>query len=167
MPSRTAGPLGQLQICESKKGRIQATNMPRGVFFFTESLCFRYNLVFLAVTYLMPMTVMAVCYTLMGIELWGSRSIGEFTQRQMDSIKSKRKVCVSLLISITMGPTYVVTVGTVADSVFKYYRQIKKQARHNAQHFRVRTCANHFGLTHITLSTYDVALLLQGEGLIK
>lgn len=40
----------------------------------------------------MPMIVMAVCYTLMGRELWGSRSIGELTQRQIDSIKSKRKV---------------------------------------------------------------------------
>ncbi|KAL0275015.1 UNVERIFIED_CONTAM: hypothetical protein PYX00_003006 [Menopon gallinae] len=61
-----------------------------------------YNLVFLAVTYLMPMTVMAVCYTLMGIELWGSRSIGEFTQRQMDSIKSKRKVVRMFIIVVTI-----------------------------------------------------------------
>ena len=35
---------------------------------------------------------MVVCYTLMGRELWGSRSIGELTQRQAESIKSKRKV---------------------------------------------------------------------------
>lgn len=35
---------------------------------------------------------MAVCYTLMGIELWGSKSIGEHTQRQKESMKSKRKV---------------------------------------------------------------------------
>ncbi|CAG2059772.1 unnamed protein product, partial [Timema podura] len=35
---------------------------------------------------------MAVCYSLMGRELWGNRSIGELTQRQLDAIKSKRKV---------------------------------------------------------------------------
>ncbi|KAJ9579513.1 hypothetical protein L9F63_004832, partial [Diploptera punctata] len=35
---------------------------------------------------------MAICYTLMGRELWGSRTIGELTQRQAESIKSKRKV---------------------------------------------------------------------------
>ncbi|XP_046605787.1 tachykinin-like peptides receptor 86C isoform X1 [Neodiprion virginianus] len=51
-----------------------------------------YNLVFLGVTYLVPVTVMAVCYTLMGLELWGSKSIGEHTQRQKESTKSKRKV---------------------------------------------------------------------------
>ena len=55
-------------------------------------LCCRYNLVFLGVTYLIPITVMAVCYTLMGRKLWGSKSIGEHTQHQKESIKSKRKV---------------------------------------------------------------------------
>ncbi|KAJ9575714.1 hypothetical protein L9F63_007422, partial [Diploptera punctata] len=50
-----------------------------------------YNLVFLGVTYLVPVTAMAICYTLMGRELWGSRTIGELTQRQTESIKSKRK----------------------------------------------------------------------------
>jgi tachykinin-like receptor len=52
----------------------------------------RYNLVFLGLTYLVPVTAMAVCYTLMGRELWGSRSIGELTRRQSEAIKSKRKV---------------------------------------------------------------------------
>nr|CAD7406818.1 unnamed protein product [Timema poppensis] len=51
-----------------------------------------YNVVFLALTYLVPVTVMAVCYSLMVRELWGNRSIGELTQRQLDAIKSKRKV---------------------------------------------------------------------------
>ncbi|CAB0006805.1 unnamed protein product [Nesidiocoris tenuis] len=52
----------------------------------------RYNLVFLLVTYLLPVAAMAFCYSLMGRELWGSKSIGEQTQRQLDNIKSKRKV---------------------------------------------------------------------------
>lgn len=36
---------------------------------------------------------MVVCYTIMGKVLWGSKSIGEHTQRQIESIKSKKKVC--------------------------------------------------------------------------
>lgn len=35
---------------------------------------------------------MAVCYTIMGRELWGSKTIGQMTQRHVESIKSKRKV---------------------------------------------------------------------------
>lgn len=38
------------------------------------------------------MLIMIVCYTLMGRELWGSRSIGEHTERQFESMKSKKKV---------------------------------------------------------------------------
>lgn len=53
----------------------------------------RYNIVFLIVTYGVPMLVMVVCYTIMGKVLWGSQSIGEHTQRQIESIKAKKKVC--------------------------------------------------------------------------
>lgn len=51
-----------------------------------------YNIVFLVLTYGIPMLVMVVCYTLMGKELWGSQSIGEHTERQKESVKSKKKV---------------------------------------------------------------------------
>ncbi|XP_049839482.1 tachykinin-like peptides receptor 86C [Schistocerca gregaria] len=51
-----------------------------------------YNLVLLLVTYVLPVGAMVGCYSAMGRELWGSRSIGEMTQRQADSIRSKRKV---------------------------------------------------------------------------
>ncbi|KAL1398878.1 hypothetical protein pipiens_008616, partial [Culex pipiens pipiens] len=50
-----------------------------------------YNLVFLILTYGIPMLIMIVCYSLMGRELWGSRSIGEHTERQLESMKSKKK----------------------------------------------------------------------------
>lgn len=53
---------------------------------------YRYNILFLCVTYIIPLAVMAVCYTIMGKELWGSKTIGQMTQRHMESIKSKRKV---------------------------------------------------------------------------
>lgn len=35
---------------------------------------------------------MTFTYARVGLELWGSQSIGECTQRQLDNIKSKRKV---------------------------------------------------------------------------
>ncbi|XP_030754649.1 tachykinin-like peptides receptor 86C [Sitophilus oryzae] len=51
-----------------------------------------YQMLFLFITYLVPMALMSMCYTIMGKVLWGSRSIGELTQRQADAIRSKRKV---------------------------------------------------------------------------
>jgi hypothetical protein len=48
--------------------------------------------ILLLMTYVLPMCAMVACYSAMGRELWGSRSIGEQTQRQVDSIRSKRKV---------------------------------------------------------------------------
>jgi tachykinin-like receptor len=62
--------------------------------------------VFLVVTYLAPVVAMAVCYTLMGRELWGSKSIGEQTQRQLDNIKSKKKVSFSLYCNKPNYPKY-------------------------------------------------------------
>ncbi|EDW80958.1 uncharacterized protein Dwil_GK11283 [Drosophila willistoni] len=60
---------------------------------------YAYNLIILILTYGIPMIVMLICYTLMGRVLWGSRSIGENTDRQMESMKSKRKV-VRMFIAI-------------------------------------------------------------------
>ncbi|KAG7187568.1 hypothetical protein KM043_016639 [Ampulex compressa] len=61
-----------------------------------------YNLVFFGVTYLIPMAVMAVCYTMMGRKLWGSKSIGELTQYQRESMRSKRKVVKMFIIVVTI-----------------------------------------------------------------
>lgn len=44
------------------------------------------------------MVVMIICYTVMGRELWGSQSIGEHTQRQTESVKSKKKVSERIFI---------------------------------------------------------------------
>ncbi|XP_055681896.1 tachykinin-like peptides receptor 86C [Lutzomyia longipalpis] len=61
-----------------------------------------YNLVFLILTYGIPMLIMIVCYSLMGKELWGSRSIGEHTERQLESMKSKKKVVRMFIIIVTI-----------------------------------------------------------------
>ncbi|XP_011153764.1 tachykinin-like peptides receptor 86C isoform X2 [Harpegnathos saltator] len=63
---------------------------------------YTYNLLFLAVTYLIPMTVMIVCYGLMGRELCCSRSIGEVTHNQRESMKSKRKVVKMFGVVVTI-----------------------------------------------------------------
>ncbi|XP_017462280.1 PREDICTED: tachykinin-like peptides receptor 86C [Rhagoletis zephyria] len=60
---------------------------------------YAYNIILLILTYGFPMVVMLICYTLMGRVLWGSRSIGENTDRQMESMRSKRKV-VRMFIAI-------------------------------------------------------------------
>lgn len=41
---------------------------------------------------------MTYTYTRVGLELWGSQSIGECTQRQLENIKSKRKVRMSMRV---------------------------------------------------------------------
>ena len=53
---------------------------------------FRYNVTFMIMTYFLPMISMCYTYSRIGLELWGSRAIGEATEVQADSIKSKRKV---------------------------------------------------------------------------
>ncbi|XP_033324548.1 tachykinin-like peptides receptor 86C [Megalopta genalis] len=60
---------------------------------------YTYDIVFLSLTYLIPMSLMAVCYALMGRKLWITESIGELTQYQKNSIKSKRKV-VKMFITV-------------------------------------------------------------------
>ncbi|XP_046390625.1 tachykinin-like peptides receptor 86C [Ischnura elegans] len=63
---------------------------------------YTYNVIFLGVTYAMPLTVMAVCYSLTGRVLWGSGSIGEMTPRQAQAISTKRKV-VRMLVLVVSG----------------------------------------------------------------
>lgn len=43
-------------------------------------------------TYILPIGSMSYTYARVGCELWGSQSIGECTQRQLENIKSKRRV---------------------------------------------------------------------------
>ncbi|KAL7023259.1 hypothetical protein ACKWTF_012541 [Chironomus riparius] len=68
----------------------------------TSKMDYIYNIVFLILTYAIPIFVMIFCYSLMGRELWGSRSIGEHTERQLESMKSKRKVVRMFVMIVTM-----------------------------------------------------------------
>ncbi|XP_053698943.1 tachykinin-like peptides receptor 99D [Sabethes cyaneus] len=51
-----------------------------------------YNVVFMFLTYFLPIGSMSFTYARIGLELWGSKSIGECTQRQQENIKNKRRV---------------------------------------------------------------------------
>lgn len=53
---------------------------------------FRYNLLILIVTYVLPLVTLTVTYARVGFELWGSRAIGENTPVQYERIRSKRRV---------------------------------------------------------------------------
>lgn len=52
----------------------------------------RYNIIFMVMTYLIPVIIMGACYSRMSHVLWRSQGIGELSQRQTESIQSKRKV---------------------------------------------------------------------------
>ena len=51
----------------------------------------------MVLTYFLPMTLMTATYTAIGRELWGQQAIGEATEVQKESIKSKRRVNVFLI----------------------------------------------------------------------
>ncbi|XP_042241121.1 tachykinin-like peptides receptor 86C [Homarus americanus] len=57
-----------------------------------------YNVVILAVTYVVPMTAMVVCYAVIGCKLYDRRSAK--TSRQADNFKSKRKVVQMLALLV-------------------------------------------------------------------
>ncbi|KAF4525103.1 hypothetical protein B566_EDAN006325 [Ephemera danica] len=60
--------------------------------------CYRYNVFFMVLTYVLPICSMTYTYVRVGIELWGSQSIGECTQRQLENIRSKRRLLFLLKI---------------------------------------------------------------------
>lgn len=52
----------------------------------------RYNVIFMVLTYILPIGSMTFTYARIGLELWGSQSIGENTAGQLEGIRSKRRV---------------------------------------------------------------------------
>ncbi|OXA53231.1 Tachykinin-like peptide receptor 86C [Folsomia candida] len=64
---------------------------------------FGYNICLLVLTYLIPMTAMAICYGSMSWELWFTQ-VGEITQRQINSMIAKRKVVrMFILVVVTFA----------------------------------------------------------------
>lgn len=52
----------------------------------------RYNVFLLFITYVIPLLVLAMTYITVGVSLWGSQVIGEYTHGQNETIRSKRRV---------------------------------------------------------------------------
>ena len=52
----------------------------------------RYNVLLTILIYFLPICAMGYAYFQVGVELWGSQTIGENTDHQMENIKSKRRV---------------------------------------------------------------------------
>uniref|UniRef100_A0A0P5S0U6 Class a rhodopsin g-protein coupled receptor gprllk n=1 Tax=Daphnia magna TaxID=35525 RepID=A0A0P5S0U6_9CRUS len=63
---------------------------------------FIYNIIFMVLTYLIPVSVMGVCYSRMSYILWRSQTIGELNQRQAESIQSKRKVVRMFMVIVVL-----------------------------------------------------------------
>ncbi|XP_055377131.1 tachykinin-like peptides receptor 99D isoform X2 [Condylostylus longicornis] len=59
-----------------------------------------YNIVFMFLTYFIPIGSMSYTYARVGLELWGSQSIGECTHRQLENIKSKRRVVKMMMVVV-------------------------------------------------------------------
>ena len=51
----------------------------------------------MVLTYFLPMFSMSMTYATIGGELWGSKAIGEATEVQRESIKSKRRVSAGVM----------------------------------------------------------------------
>lgn len=61
-----------------------------------------YNVVFMFLTYVVPVSTMAVTYTRMGFVLWGSQCIGEVTELQRTALRNKQKVVRMLITVVTL-----------------------------------------------------------------
>ncbi|XP_013772923.1 tachykinin-like peptides receptor 99D [Limulus polyphemus] len=59
-----------------------------------------YNVVILVLTYMLPITSMTYTYFRVGRELWGSQSIGECTEKQLEAVRSKRKIVKMMIVVV-------------------------------------------------------------------
>ncbi|KAK3090403.1 hypothetical protein FSP39_011586 [Pinctada imbricata] len=59
-----------------------------------------YSSILTLVNYVLPLGTLTVTYIQIGVELWGSRAIGEDTPVQLERIKSKRKVVKMMIVVV-------------------------------------------------------------------
>ncbi|CAG0914739.1 unnamed protein product [Notodromas monacha] len=59
-----------------------------------------YCIALFCTNYFVPVFIMGYTYVKISIELWGSQHIGEWTQRQVDLIRSKRKIVKMLMLIV-------------------------------------------------------------------
>ncbi|XP_043600159.1 tachykinin-like peptides receptor 99D isoform X1 [Bombus pyrosoma] len=61
-----------------------------------------YNVIFMVLTYVLPIGSMTFTYARIGLELWGSQSIGENTAGQLEGIRSKRRVVKMMIVVVVI-----------------------------------------------------------------
>ncbi|XP_017041704.1 tachykinin-like peptides receptor 99D [Drosophila ficusphila] len=59
-----------------------------------------YNILIIVLTYFLPIVSMTVTYSRVGFELWGSKTIGECTPRQVENVRSKRRVVKMMIVVV-------------------------------------------------------------------
>ncbi|XP_034487365.1 tachykinin-like peptides receptor 99D [Drosophila innubila] len=59
-----------------------------------------HNILIMILTYFLPIISMTVTYSRVGIELWGSKTIGEYTPRQVENVRSKRRVVKMMIVVV-------------------------------------------------------------------
>ncbi|XP_023934667.1 tachykinin-like peptides receptor 99D isoform X2 [Bicyclus anynana] len=81
--------------------RVCFPDWPDGIT--TESqLEYEYNVTYMVLTYFLPIISMTYTYAKVGVKLWGSKAIGECTQRQLDNVKSKRRVVKMMIVVVVI-----------------------------------------------------------------
>ncbi|CAD7093690.1 unnamed protein product [Hermetia illucens] len=101
IPKGRIHPIYHVKYYNGKQRRVCFMMWPDGRYPTSKS-DYIYNIIILILTYGVPMLVMLVCYSLMGRVLWGSKSIGENTERQIESMKSKKKVVRMFIVIVSI-----------------------------------------------------------------
>ncbi|XP_052268989.1 tachykinin-like peptides receptor 99D [Dreissena polymorpha] len=111
-----------------------ATNLAGTICFITWPIetDLAYNYLLLVLNYLLPLLTLVSAYSRVGMELWGSRAIGEETSIQTDRVKSKRKVVKMMIVVVLifgicwlpMHAYYLLTSHYRSITEYKYIQQI-------------------------------------------
>lgn len=62
------------------------------MFFKLTSLLCRYHIIVTVLVYLLPLVVMAITYTIIGVTLWGGEIPGDSSDNYVGQLRAKRKV---------------------------------------------------------------------------
>ncbi|CAG2106386.1 unnamed protein product [Medioppia subpectinata] len=92
----------QMESIKSKRKIVKMMMMVVAIFGVCIPKRLLYNVIILLVTYMLPIVSMSYTYFRVGRELWGSQSIGECTAKQMESIKSKRKIVKMMMMVVAI-----------------------------------------------------------------
>lgn len=58
---------------------------------------FRYHIIVAVLVYLLPLVVIAITYSVIGVTLWGGGMPGNSSDNYQEQLQAKRKVCVCVV----------------------------------------------------------------------